>query len=54
MLIFTIKSIKHSDLCNSLHTNSYTDGIQQTDMYANLHQPKYWGKNDLLKKKLKY
>ena len=39
MLTFTIKSIKHSDLYNSLYTNSYTNGIQQTDMYANLGQP---------------
>ena len=28
MLTFTIKSIKYSDLYNSLNTNSYTNGIQ--------------------------
>ena len=33
------KKHKNSDLYNSLYTNSYTNGIQKTDMYANLHQP---------------
>ena len=40
MLTITIKNIKHSDLYNSLYANSYTNGIQQTNMYANLRQPK--------------
>ena len=35
MLAFKIKA-KNSDLCNSLCTNSYTNGVQYTDMYANL------------------
>ena len=30
---------KSSGLYNSLRTNSYTNGIQYTDMYANLRQP---------------
>ena len=40
MLTFAMKSIKLSDQYNSLYRNSYTNGIQQTDMYANLRQPK--------------
>ena len=27
------------DLNNSRYTNSYTNGIKETDMYANLRQP---------------
>ena len=38
-LSFTIKAKKNSDLYNSLYTNSYTDGNQYTDIYANLRQP---------------
>ena len=41
------ESIKHSDLYNSLYTSSYTNGIQKTDIYANLHQPKIIGNNKL-------
>ena len=40
MLKFTLKSIKHSDLYNSLYENSYINGIQLADMYANLGQSK--------------
>ena len=40
MLTFTIKSIKHIDLYNSLYTNINADGIESTDMYTNLRQPK--------------
>ena len=44
MLTFTIKSIKHSDLYNSLYTNSYTHMVFNKLMW----------KNELLKKRLKY
>ena len=46
---------KNSDLCNLLHTNSYTNivlyGIQYTDIYANLRQPNM-GKINCLKTNL--
>ena len=40
MLALTIKATKKRkyDLYNSLYTNSYTNGIQYTDMYVNLRQ----------------
>ena len=38
MLTFSIKSIKHSDLYNSLYTNSNTNGIQKIYIYTNLCQ----------------
>ena len=47
MLTFITKA-KYSDLCNSLYTNSYTNGIQYTDMYVNLSQPNM-GKINYLK-----
>ena len=40
MLTFTIKSIKYIDLYNSLYTNINANGIESTDMYTNLRQPK--------------
>ena len=40
------------DLYNSLYANSYTNGSQSTDMYANLRQPKM-GKINCLKTKYK-
>ena len=45
MFTITIKIIKHSDLYNSLYTNSYTYGIQQTDIYMLIYVNQTNGEN---------